>query len=98
MGGMASVFLSMGAIHMTPKNIDVVYTAVFFEDKPINEIGIYAYQFNKPVNINMFTAHRELNGKFFVIHEKLLVLLWHEDYKKTARCFSSIKKYLSNMP
>lgn len=95
MGAMASVFLSAGASLMTAKNIEVVYTAVFFENEPRNEIGIYAYKFKERIDKSMFSPRPELNGKFFVIDRNLLVLLWHEDYDKTARCFEAMDKLLT---
>lgn len=95
MGGIASIFLSQGAPLMAPNNTVAVYTAVFYEENPINEIGIYAYKFADPIKPDMFTAKEELNGKIFVIDNQLLVLLWHEDYVKTARCFNAIKDSLT---
>lgn len=95
MAAFASIFLSSGANYMTSKYIDTVYTAVFYEEEPINEVGIYGYRFENPINSNMFKAKPELNGDLFVINNNLLVVLWHEDKSKTNQCFSTLKKILS---
>ena len=79
---------------MSPNNTQVVYTAVFYEDKPMNEIGIYGYKFAGAISPDMFVAHKELNGQLFVIANRLLILLWHEKYEKTARCFEALKQAL----
>lgn len=94
MAAFASIFLSSGANHMTSKYIDTIYTAVFYEKEPINEVGIYGYRFERRINSNMFKAKPELNGKLFVINGTLLVLLWHEDIRKTGQCFSAMEKAL----
>jgi len=75
------------------RNIDTVYTAVFYQDNSINEVGIYAYRFFQPIRLDDFKA-TEFNGKLFVINNELLVLLWHEDLSRTAGCFSAIGKAL----
>jgi len=95
MAALASIFLSSGAHYMTSKYIDTVYTAIFYEKEPINEVGIYGYRFENPINSNMFEAKRELSGELFAINNKLLVVLWHEDGSKTNQCFSAMKKVLS---
>jgi len=61
------------------RDIDTVYTAVFYQDRPINEVGIYAYRFVQPMRSDDFKAKPEFNGRLFVIKNELLVLLWHED-------------------
>lgn len=94
MGVFTRIFLSSGANYMTSKYIDTVYTAVFYDKAPINEVGIYGYRFEKPINSNMFEAKPELNGRLFVINNRLLVLLWHEDIRKTGQCFSAMEKAL----
>lgn len=96
MGGIASLVLRAGASYMTAKNIEVVYTAVFFVGESKNEIGIYAYKFREQIDPNMFRASPELNGKIFVIDRNLLVILWHETYDETARCFSAMDKLLTD--
>ena len=95
MAAFAFVLLSSGANYMTSKYIDTVFTAVFYEKEPINEIGIYGYRFKNPINSNMFRAKPELNGDLFVINNKLLLVLWHEDKNKTNQCFSALKNVLS---
>jgi len=94
MGGLASMFMSEGGSRMSPSNTQVVYTAVFYEQKPINEIGIYGYKFVEPISPDMFVAHKELNGDLFVVSSRLLVLLWHEKYERTARCYEALKQTL----
>ena len=95
MGGLAAMFLATGGSRMSSKNTQVVYTAVFYEGQPINEIGIYGYKFAEAISPSMFTAHEGLNGQLFVIAERLLILLWHENYKKTARCYEALKGRLA---
>jgi hypothetical protein len=94
MGGLASMFLSKGAQRMHPDNTDRVFTAVFYEGKPIDEIGIYAYRFRKPINEDMFQAHEGANGKVLVLNNRLLVLLWHEKLERTERCFVALERAL----
>ncbi len=94
MGAIASIFLSSGSNYMTSKYIDTIYTAVFYENEPINEVGIYGYRFEKPIDYNLFEAKPELDGRLFVINNRLLVLLWHEDIHKTEQCFSAMEKAL----
>ena len=94
MGAIASIFLSSGSNYMTSKYIDTIYTAVFYEKEPINEVGIYGYRFKKPIDSNLFKAKPELDGRLFVIDNRLLVLLWHEDIRKSGQCFSAMKKAL----
>ena len=53
-GWMGAVVLQSGKQYMTSKNIDVIYTAVFYQDKPINEVGIYGYKFNITIDKSMF--------------------------------------------
>ena len=89
------MFLSEGASRMSPNNTQVVYTAVFYEQQPINEIGTYGYKFAEAISPSMFVANEELNGQLFVIANRLLVLLWHENYEKTARCYEALKETLS---
>lgn len=96
MGSMASIFLDAGANHMTARNIETVYTAVFFEDEPVNEIGIYAYKFRDQIDQSMFSPREEPGGKFFVIDRNLLVLLWREQSVKTTRCFSALDGILGD--
>jgi len=76
------------------RDIDTVYTAVFYQDRPINEVGIYAYRFVQPMRSDDFKAKPEFNGRLFVIKNELLVLLWHEDLSRTAGCFSAIENAL----
>lgn len=94
MGAFASFVLSTGANNMTSKHIDTVYTAVFYEKEPINEVGIYGYRFKEPINSEMFVAKPELNGRLLIINNRLLVLLWHEDIRKTGLCYSAMEKTL----
>lgn len=98
MGSIASIFLSAGANHMTAENIEAVYTAVFFEEEPINEVGIYAYKFRGQIDQAMFSPREELGGKFFVIGRNLLVLLWRERSARQTRCFSELDAILSDKP
>jgi len=98
MAGLVSPLLATGAQRMTADNIEVVYTAVFYEGKPINETGIYAYRFREPVDPTGFTATPELNGRLFVIDTNLLVILWHEEYAGTERCYTALEKALSGGP
>ena len=79
---------------MNSKDIDTVYTAVFYEKEPINEVGIYGYRFKEPIDANLFKAKPELDGRLFVIDNRLLVLLWHEDIRKTGQCLSAMEKAL----
>ena len=95
MAAFAAIFLNTGANYMTSKYIDTVYTAVFYEKEPINEVGIYGYRFEDSINSDMFEAKPELNGELFAISNKLLVVLWREDKSKTNQCFSALKKALS---
>jgi len=76
------------------RDIDTVYTAVFYQDRPINEVGIYAYRFVQPIRSDDFKAKPEFNGRLFVIKNELLILLWHEDLSRTAGCFSAIENAL----
>jgi len=78
----------------TARNIDTAYTAVFYEKEPINEVGIYAYRFIRPIRLDDFKAKPEFNGRLFVINSELLVILWHKDKSKTAGCFSAMEKAL----
>lgn len=96
MGAIASIFLSSGSEYMSSKYVKIVYTAVFYENEPINETGIYGYQFKKPIDSNKFEANTDLNGKLFVIDNRLLVLLWHEDIKKTGLCFAAMDNALTS--
>ena len=95
MGSMAGMFMHQGRERMSPNNIDIVYTAVFYETKPINEIGIYAYLFNYSLKPEMFEARPELTGDFFILDKKLLVLLWREKGDKTKQCYEALAKRLS---
>jgi len=94
MGAIASIFLSSGSNYLTSKYIDTIYTAVFYEKEPINEVGIYGYRFKEPIDYNIFEAKPELNGKLFVFNNRLLVILWHEDIRKTGQCLSAMEKAL----
>jgi hypothetical protein len=94
MGAIASIFLSSGSKYMTSKYIEKIYTAVFYEKKPINEVGIYGYRFKESIDSDLFEANSELNGKLFVFNSKLLVILWHEDIRKTGQCFTAMEKAL----
>ena len=94
MGAIASIFLSSGSNYMTSKYIETIYTAVFYEDEPINEVGIYGYRFKESIDSNLFEANSKLNGKLFVFNSKLLVILWHEDIRKTGQCFTAMEKAL----
>jgi hypothetical protein len=83
--------------YLTPKyidTIDTVYSAVFYENDPINEIGIYGYRFRTPIEADDFKAVPEFHGKLFVLNRELLILLWHKDIRRTERCFSAIEKIL----
>jgi hypothetical protein len=94
MGAMASRFLSRGAELMSPDNTEVVYTAVFYQGRPIDEIGIYAYRFKEPITSDMFEAHEGINGKLLVLNTNLLVLLWHEKLARTEQCFVALENAL----
>jgi hypothetical protein len=94
MGGIAAMFLSRGAGLMSPDNTEVVYTAVFYQGRPIDEIGIYAYQFKEPIAADMFEAHEGVNGKLLVLNSNLLVLLWHEKLERTEQCFVALENAL----
>ncbi len=94
MGAIASIFLSSGSNYMTSKYIETIYTAVFYEKDPINEVGIYGYRFMESIDSNLFEANSELNGRLFVFNNKLLVILWHEDIRKTGQCFAAMEKVL----
>jgi hypothetical protein len=94
MAWIASKLVISGKQYLDSKHIDTVYTAVFYENKPVNEIGIYGYRFASPVEPDDFKAIPELNGRLFVINGKLLIFLWHEELSKTERCFSAIEKIL----
>jgi hypothetical protein len=78
----------------TARNIDRAYTAVFYEKEPINEVGIYAYRYIHPIQLDDFRAKPDLNGRLFVINNELLVILWHKGKSRTAGCFSAIEKAL----
>ena len=93
-GAFASLFLNSGSAYMTSKYIEMVYTAVFYEKEPINEVGIYGYRFKESIDSKLFEAKPELNGKLFVLNNKLLVILWHEDIRKTGQCFTAMEKTL----
>ena len=93
-GWMASVFLKSGKQFMTPKYIDVIYTAVFYQDKSINEVGIYGYRFNITIDESMFKAIDDFHGRIMVINDDLLLLLWHEDIRKTEKCYSALEDRL----
>ena len=94
MGAIASIFLSSGSNYMTSKYIETIYSAVFYEKEPINEVGIYGYRFKESIDPNLFESNSELNGRLFVFNNKLLVILWHEDIRKTGQCFTAIEKTL----
>jgi hypothetical protein len=94
MGSFAAIFLSSGSDYMTSKYIETAYTAVFYEKEPINEVGIYGYRFKESIDSNLFEAKPELNGKLFVFNNRLLVILWHEDIRKTGQCFTAMEKAL----
>ena len=94
MGAFASVFLNVGSAYMTSKYIETVYTAIFYEKEPINEVGIYGYRFKESIDSKLFEAKPELNGKLFVFNNKLLVVLWHEDIRRTGQCFTAMEKVL----
>ena len=97
MGWMGSHFLGAGAQYMTSKFIDVVYTSMYYQDKPINEVGIYGYRFNMVIDENMFAANEELRnrGRILVIGNHLLLLLWHE--KRTGKCYAAIEARLEEV-
>jgi hypothetical protein len=78
----------------TARNIDMAYTAVFYEKEPINEVGIYAYRYIHPIRPDDFRPKPDLNGRLFVINSELLVILWHKDRSRTAGCFSAMEKAL----
>ena len=94
MAWMASKFVATGKQYLNSKHIDTVYTSVFYENEPINEIGIYGYRFISPIEPNDFKAIPEFNGRLFVLHGELLIFLWHEELSRTARCFSAIERIL----
>lgn len=94
LGRLAAMFLSKGAALMAPSNTKTVYTAVFYQEKPINEIGVYGYEFAIPLDSSMFKAHGELNGKVFVLDNHTLILLWHESLERTAECFQVLGNIL----
>jgi hypothetical protein len=97
MGWMGSHFLASGAEYMTSKFIDVVYTSMYFQDKPINEVGIYGYEFNIFIDENMFQANEELQnrGRIMVIGNHLLLLLWHE--KRAQECYAAMEVRLEEI-
>jgi hypothetical protein len=94
MAWMASKFVTSGRQYLTSKHIDTVYTAVFYENEPMNEIGIYGYRFISPMQPSDFKAGPEFHGRLFVLNGELLILLWHEESSRTAGCFSAIEKIL----
>ena len=94
---MVSKFVTSDKEYLTPKDIDIidtVYSAVFYESDPINEIGIYGYRFRTPIQADEFRTFPEFHGKVFVLNRELLILLWHEDTRRTERCFSAIERIL----
>jgi hypothetical protein len=94
---MASKFVTSDKQYLTPKYIDTIdafYSAVFYENDPINEVGIYGYRFRTPIEADDFKAVPEFHGKLFVLNRELLILLWHKDIRRTERCFSTIEKIL----
>ena len=95
MGGFAAVFLEKGAELMAPQNTTAVYTAVFYEEHPINEIGIYGYDFAIPIAAEMFSPRDGLNGRFIVVDGRLLILLWRENSEKTVACFRALEQSLT---
>jgi hypothetical protein len=95
MGGFAAVFLEKGAELLAPQNTTAVYTAVFYEEQPINEIGIYGYHFAIPITAEMFSPRKGLNGRFIVVDSRLLILLWRENSEKTVACFRALENSLA---
>ena len=96
MGAFAAATLTSGMEYMTPSQIGMVFTAVFFEEEPKYEVGIYAYLFHDTIDSNAFELSPEINGKLFVIDEKLLVLLWQERPDKSMACFSELDEVLAS--
>ena len=94
MGWMGSVALQTGKQYMTAKYIDEIYTAVFYQDKSINEVGIYGYKFNITIDETMFKEIDNFHGRFMVLNDNLLILLWHEDLRKTEECYSALEAKL----
>lgn len=90
MGGLATVFLKKGAELVAPQNTTAVYTAVFYGGAPINEVGIYGYEFTIPIDATLFEAHEELNVKLHVIDGKLLLVLWSEKAEAAMACFRAL--------
>jgi hypothetical protein len=56
---------------MTSKYIDTVYTAIFYEKEPINEVGIYGYGFEHQIDSKMFEPKPVLDGEFFTINNEI---------------------------
>lgn len=97
MGWMATMLLDRGRELLAPANTTTVYTAVFYQDAPVNEVGIYGYEFSIPITQDMFEAAPGGNGRFIVIGEHLLLLLWHESLDRTAACFHALEEKLLSL-
>ena len=97
MGAFSTIFLSVGTELMSSKHVEKIYTAVFYENEPINEVGIYGYRFKESINTNQFKEKDEFNGSIFIINNKLLVVVWHEDIHKTNNCYSAIKDIFNDL-
>ncbi len=92
MAAMAGIFLVSGRAHMTAEHISAVYTAVFYQDEPINEVGVYAYRFRDEIDAQMFAPAPQFHGRFFA-KGRMLVLVWHEDIEKTGSCYAAVAGY-----
>ncbi len=90
LAAMGGLFLARGAERMTPRHIETVFTAVFYQEMPANEVGAYGYLFREPVDVAMFAGHEELNGRVFVVGGRLLVLLWHEGLDRAGACYAAL--------
>lgn len=95
MGAFAAVFLQKGAELMAPQNTTSVYTAVFYGGDPINEAGIYGYEFGIPIDSAMFQAREELNGKLHVVDGNLLPVLWSEKAQAAQECYRALDERIS---
>jgi hypothetical protein len=97
MGGLVAMFLRKGSERIQPANIAAVYTAVFYQDEPRNEIGVYAYRFRESIESAQFEVQPGLNGRILVIGGELLVLLWHEEMRRTGECFAAMARYFETL-
>ncbi len=94
MGMFVSPALESGAHLLSSKDVVAVYTAVFYQDASINEVGIYAYQLRNAVAPGTFVTSEGFNGNVRVLEGRLLVVLWHEKLDRTRACFEAMDKAL----